>query len=217
VKDIFKANLSFLIPYFIFLCCGAVIIVINSKGATHLEFNSLHAGFFDTFFMYITYLGDGVTAVLVTIILLTVKFRYALFVGLSNIISTLITQLLKHTLFSDVVRPKKFFEGAHDLYLVSGVNNHLYYSFPSGHSTCAFSLYFALALLVKNKSLKFALFLMALLIGYSRIYLSQHFLEDVVAGSLIGVVITAIAFLYFRDDNKTSTLNDSLITFFKKQ
>jgi membrane-associated phospholipid phosphatase len=216
VKDICKANLSFLVPYFIFLCCGAVLIAINTKGATHLEFNSLHAAFFDIFFTYLTYLGDGVTALLVVIILLTVKFRYALFVGLANILSTLITQVLKHTFFSDVVRPKKFFEGAHDLYLVSGVHNHLYHSFPSGHSTCAFSLYFALAVLVKNKILKFALFLIALLVGYSRIYLSQHFLEDVVAGSLIGVIITAITFLYIKDNNSLS-LNGSLITVFKKQ
>lgn len=216
MKDIFKANLSFVVPYFIFLCCGVVIIAINSKGATHLEFNSWHSGFFDTFFTYITYLGDGLTALLVVIILLTIKFRYALFVGLANIISTLITQLLKHTVFSDVVRPKKFFEGVHDLYLVSGVDNHLYHSFPSGHSTCAFSLYFALALLVKDKIRKFALFLIALLIGYSRIYLSQHFLEDVVAGSFIGVVITGITFLYFKD-NKNPSLDGTLITVFKKQ
>jgi membrane-associated phospholipid phosphatase len=216
VKDIFKANLSFLVPYFIFLCCGAVLIAINSKAATHLEFNAFHSFFFDIFFTYVTYLGDGVTALLVVIILLTVKFRYALFVGLANLVSTLITQLLKHTFFSDVVRPKKFFEGVHDLYLVSGVNNYLYHSFPSGHSTSAFSLCFALALLAKNKNLKFALFVIALLIGYSRIYLSQHFLEDVFAGSLIGVTITALVFLCFKDNKRTS-LDDSLITVFKRQ
>jgi membrane-associated phospholipid phosphatase len=31
------------------------------------------------------------------------------------------------------------------------------------------------------------LLLLAVLVGYSRIYLSQHFLADVVAGSFIGV------------------------------
>ncbi len=216
MKDIFKTNLSFLVPYFIFLCCGVVLIVINTKASTHLEFNSLHAAFFDTLFFYITYLGDGVTAALVVIMLLTVKFRYALFVGLSNLVASIVTQILKHTLFSDVVRPKKFFEGIHDIYLVPGVNNHLYHSFPSGHSTCAFSLYFALTLLVKDKILKFAFFLIALVIGYSRIYLSQHFFEDVYAGSLIGVVVTAVMFSYFKNNNKSS-LDGSLITFFKKQ
>lgn len=154
--------------------------------------------------------------VLVAIILLTVSFRATLIVGLSNILSGAITQLLKHTLFSDVVRPKKFFEGVHDLYLVPGVDNHLYNSFPSGHSTCAFSLYFALALLVKDKFLKFAFFLVALLAGYSRIYLSQHFFEDVYVGSMIGVTVSAILFYYLSNINKPE-LDNSLITVLKKQ
>lgn len=216
MKDILKANRSFLIPYFIFIVCGAVLIAVNTKAATHLEFNSFHSHFFDIFFSYFTRMGDGYALVLAVIILLTVKFRYALIVGFANITAAIITQSLKHTLFANVVRPKKFFEGLHDIYLVPGIDNHLYYSFPSGHSTCAFSLYFALALLVKNKTLKFALFLIALLAGYSRIYLSQHFFEDVYAGSVIGVTSSAI-FFYYINKIKKGSLDNSLITVFKKQ
>lgn len=216
MKDIFKGNRSFLLPYFCFLAFGLVLIIANTKASTHLEFNSFHSNFFDTFFRYATNLGNGYMVVLVGLILLTVSFRSTLIVGVSNIISGGITQLLKHTVFSDVVRPKKFFEGIHDIYLVPGVDNHLYNSFPSGHSTCAFSLYFALALLVKDKFLKFVFFLVALLAGYSRIYLSQHFFEDVYVGSLIGVSVSWILFYYLNNSNKTG-LDNSLITVFKKQ
>ncbi|HSH66689.1 MAG TPA: phosphatase PAP2 family protein [Bacteroidia bacterium] len=216
MKEIIRANLSFFIPYFIFIGAGAILIAINTKADTHLEFNSFHFTLLDTFFTYFTYFGDGYTATIVVIMLLTVRFRYALFVASSNLIAGIITQLLKHTVFSDVVRPKKFFEGIHDLYLVPGVDNHLYNSFPSGHSTCAFSLYLALALLVKNKILKFAFFFIALLAGYSRIYLSQHFFEDVYVGSIIGVSITGIVFYYISLINK-GALDNSLITVFKKQ
>ena len=159
-------------------------------------------------------MGDGLTATLVVIMLLAVRFRYALIVGLSNSISALITQLLKHTVFADVVRPKKFFEGIHDLYFVPGVDNYFYNSFPSGHATCAFSLYLALALLVKNKTWKLLFFILALLIGYSRIYLSQHFFEDVYAGSLIAVIITLITFYFIQKSDK-AWLDKSLITIFK--
>ncbi len=216
MKAIFKTNRSFLIPYCIFLFFGALLIVFNSKAETHLEFNSIHAPFFDVFFSYFTFLGDGVTALLVVILLLPVKFRYAFCVAFSNVCAALVTQFLKHTFFSDIVRPKKFFEGMHDLYLVPGVDTHLMNSFPSGHSTCAFSLYFALAVLVKNKTLKFVLFLFALLIGYSRIYLSQHFFEDVYAGSVIGVVVTGLVF-YFFYTKKYEWMDDSLVTIFKRQ
>ena len=187
---------------------------MNSKAEKHLEFNTFHTSFFDKFFYYFTYLGDGVTAVLVVILLLTVKYRFALLVGLSNIISALITQFLKHEVFDNVVRPKKFFEGVHDLYLVPGVDNYLYNSFPSGHSTCAFSLYFALSLIVKNNILKFVFFIMAFLVGYSRVYLSQHFFEDVYAGSIIGVSITMIVYYFLNKINK-GWMENSLLTTFK--
>ncbi|MGZ3900281.1 MAG: phosphatase PAP2 family protein [Bacteroidia bacterium] len=213
MKAILRSNLSFLFPYFIFLLLGAALIIANSKANTHLEFNSFHTHFFDVFFSYVTYLGDGVTAVLVVIILLVVKFRYALIVGLANIISAAITQTLKHTVFSNVVRPKKFFEGIHDLYFVPGVENYLYNSFPSGHSTCAFSLYFSLALILENKIYKSVLFVVAFLVGYSRIYLSQHFLQDVYAGSLIGVSISLVVYYFIQKSNKT-WLEKSLVTVF---
>jgi membrane-associated phospholipid phosphatase len=216
VKAIFKTNVSFLLPYILFIILGAFLLVINTKTETHLGFNTFHSSFFDTFFYYTTYLGDGVMLLLTVIILMAVKYRYAVIVGLSNIIASIITQALKQTVFNEVVRPKKFFEGIQDLYFVPGVENHLYYSFPSGHATCAFSLYFALALLVKNKALELSLFFVALLVGYSRIYLSQHFFEDVYAGSLIGICTTFIVYYLIQKSNR-NWMNGSLITSFKKQ
>ena len=133
--------------------------------------------------------------------LLAIKFRYAFIVGLSNIIASIITQVLKHTLFADMVRPKKFFEGIHDLYLIPGVDNYLYNSFPSGHSTCAFSLYLSLSIIVEKKLLKLFFFIIALLVALSRVYLSQHFFEDIYAGSIIGVLITLLVFLISKKMN----------------
>ena len=201
MKSFLKSNSLFLFPYVVFVLSGIVLIAIDSKAEKHLEFNAYHSPFFDTFFYYFTFLGDGITAVIVVLLLLTVKFRHAVFAGISNIIASLITQLLKHTLFNDIVRPKKFFEGMHDLYLVPGVDNYLYNSFPSGHSTCAFSLYLALSLLSKNNILKLLFFITAILVGYSRIYLSQHFFEDVYAGSLIGVITTLIVYYFMNKQN----------------
>lgn len=201
MRTIFKANSFFLLPYVLFLLAGAVLIIENSKSATHLEFNRFHDHFFDIFFSYITYLGDGYAALLTAVMLLAVRYRYVVLVALSNIISALITQTLKHTLFSNVVRPKKFFEGIHDIYLVPRVENYLYNSFPSGHSTCAFALYFSIALIVENKILKLFCFVVALLVAYSRVYLSQHFFEDVYAGSLIGVTTTILVYLVVRKNH----------------
>ncbi|MDQ3049054.1 MAG: phosphatase PAP2 family protein, partial [Bacteroidota bacterium] len=179
MRAIIRSNLSFFLPYLVFLFIGALLLVISTKGDIHLGFNSFHYPILDKVLWAFTYLGDGVTALLVVIMLLAVNFRAAFLVAISNVVSATITQILKHTLFSEYVRPKKFFEDFQDIYFVPGVDNYLYHSFPSGHTTCAFALYLALALLVKKHSYKMFFFVMALTVSYSRTYLSQHFLMDV--------------------------------------
>lgn len=213
MRTIFKSNSAFFLPYLIFILFGALLLAIGSKENIHLTFNAFHTSFFDTFFLYVTYLGDGTLALLLTIMLLAVKYRFALIVGLSNILASIITQVLKQTVFADALRPKKYFEGLHDLYFVPGVENHLYYSFPSGHATCAFSLYLALSFIVKNKSVKTLFFALAFLVGYSRIYLSQHFFGDVYVGSLIGVGITILVYQVIQKV-ETGKLDRSLISSF---
>ena len=76
-----------------------------------------------------------------------------------------------------------------DLHTIDGVRLHAWNSFPSGHTMTAFAFFLSLALIVKNQLLKFFFFAMSLLVGFSRIYLNQHFLEDTLAGSLLAVVI----------------------------
>jgi membrane-associated phospholipid phosphatase len=209
VKIIFRKNLPLLIPYFLFLILAGILLLVNTKAETHLEFNRFHNSFFDVFFSFATHLGEGYAVTLAFVMLLVVRFRYVIFLAAANVLSALITQTLKHTLFSDVVRPKKFFEGLHELYFVPGVENHLYNSFPSGHSTCAFALYFSIGMIVENRVLKVLCFFLALIVGYSRIYLSQHFLQDVYAGSLIGVV-SVIAVYLVVSKNKAEWMDRSL-------
>jgi membrane-associated phospholipid phosphatase len=73
---------------------------------------------------------------------------------------------------------------------------HSFFSFPSGHSAGAFSLFFMISLILsgKRKFLGVFLFLLAMLTGYSRIYLGQHFPVDVYAGSIIGVGFTWLTY-----------------------
>jgi membrane-associated phospholipid phosphatase len=68
-------------------------------------------------------------------------------------------------------------------------------SFPSGHTTSAFALATTIAIISKDKKIGLFCFILAALTGYSRIYLGQHFLEDVGFGSLLGVGTTCIYFI----------------------
>jgi len=195
---------------------GAVIIFVNTKAETHLSINSFHNSFFDIINTYTTYLGDGFTAALLILMMLAIKYRYFVILAASNLIAALIAQALKHFVFNDVVRPKKFFEGIQDLYFVPGIENHMYNSFPSGHTTCAFALYMSFALLIQNKFYKFLFLMLGLLTGYSRIYLSQHFFEDVYAGSFIGVSTSIIVF-YFVQKKNYAWMENSIVNFFRNE
>lgn len=61
------------------------------------------------------------------------------------------------------------------------------FSFPSGHAANAFMA--ATILSEFFGSWRAVLFFVAALIGYSRIYLGVHFLSDIIAGAIVGILI----------------------------
>jgi membrane-associated phospholipid phosphatase len=191
-------NISyFLLPYLLFFIFTAFILIIFSKAEIHLWFNQYHSKFFDTFFKYITNMGNGLFILIVAAFLLFYRIRYSVGVLTTFLLSGLFSQIVKH--ITNMPRPVKYFEGTHSLYLVDGVKTLMNYSFPSGHSASAFALCFSLAVIIKNKYGQLLMFILALTIAYSRVYLSQHFLMDIWIGSAIGIII---AFLYWNFEKK---------------
>ncbi len=81
------------------------------------------------------------------------------------------------------------------------------YSFPSAHATIAtlfcFIIIFAYKSHIKNRLLKFIFILFfiisALAISFSRIYLSAHYMSDVVVGITIGLLISSISVFIFEN------------------
>jgi membrane-associated phospholipid phosphatase len=67
-------------------------------------------------------------------------------------------------------------------------------SFPSGHTSAAFALFACMALISPRKWAPLWI-TAAWAVAYSRIYLSQHFLEDILLGSIIGVVSSCAVFM----------------------
>lgn len=188
MRKLFQENRVFLITYLIVLFSAFILKLIYTKDQIFLFINSHNSAFGDSFFPYITYLGDGLFIIIVTILLLWVSYRYTLLSLLIYTISSQIVQILKRVFFSSFPRPSKYFEGKADLHFVDGVQLHQMMSFPSGHTTSIFAFMTFLAIISKNKSLGVLFVLIACIVAFSRIYLSQHFLEDTMAGSVIGVL-----------------------------
>lgn len=198
---------------------GGIVLMTVPKAAIHLWINQYHSPVFDALFKTITIFGDGITAVLLVVFLLFVRFRFALMMAVSNIACSVIVQSLKHTLFEGSVRPHEFFKNIHPLYFVPGVDMYSFNSFPSGHSATIFTTCTLLCFMVRKQSLRCVLLFAAFLVAFSRVYLSQHFLGDIYAGSLIGVFAAYViaSFWNVPDDSNQAWLNQSLRTVLRRR
>ncbi|HXB39946.1 MAG TPA: phosphatase PAP2 family protein [Bacteroidia bacterium] len=193
-------NRIFLLPYALLFCAACFIIGLTDKIQLHQYFNSLLRPSLNGFFEYITYLGDGIFVVAAGVLLLILNVRKGLTTLLAYGLSAGFTQGIKYAFFADVDRPELLFEKNHlPLKLVEGVDINIHNSFPSGHATAAFALFFCLSFLSEKVSSKIIFFLIALTVAFSRVYLSQHFLEDITAGSFIAVCFSSLVcwFFYF--------------------
>ena len=215
MKRILSENSYFIVPYLLFALLFGIAILCTGKGELHLWLNSVHTPTLDFIFKYITLTGEWIPYV-VAVALLFYKTGNGIFVLLGQLSAGLVTQIIKHIV--DAPRPKLFFAEHYPdfvLPLVDGVRLHSSHSFPSGHTTAIFALFFSLAVITKNKPLKFIYLLLAIFCSYSRIYLFQHFPCDVWAGSMIAVITVALLALWSFPLRKT--WSDKPITKLRKK
>ena len=188
-----KANLGFLIPFLWFLLGGAILLFFVEKGDVLLYFNENRTEFWTIFFCYFTKVGEEWSYILLALLFAYfINYRAAFSLALAGLLTGVVSFLLK-TLFA-YPRPKTFFyqEGLLDqINLPEGYS--LYQgltAFPSGHTMSAFALFGLVALSLSGKNiLGLSLFVIAFFIGFSRIYLFQHFFEDVFLGAILGALI----------------------------
>ena len=176
-------------------------LLVVPKAELHLALCQPHTRFLDVVIPSFTNLVDWLPY-LVVLLLLFYRAGWATFLASNLLLSTLIVQPIKHILCAP--RPLTWFaENMPDvsLPLVEGVRMNYWLSFPSGHTTTFFVLFFSLSIIlyaenIKGKNiLSFLCFLCASFGAYTRIYLSQHFALDIFAGILIAVCSTLV--LYF--------------------
>ena len=66
------------------------------------------------------------------------------------------------------------------------------YSFPSGHTQTAVGTFGTLAVVAERKWWRYACIAMAVLVGFSRMYIGVHFPSDVLAGAAISLVLIGL-------------------------
>lgn len=187
----FKSEKYFFIP-FAFVWVGTwLFLLIVGKIDSHLMLNNYHTTYFDIFFKHFTAVGGWVPCAVAGILLLFKKWKITIVILASQLTATLITTPLKRIIRAP--RPSIIFNDLGiDFPIVEGVDLHSTLSMPSGHTSAVFAFCFSLALFCPKWWQKMLCLLLAILVGYSRIYLSQHFLADVLAGSIVGIIAVLI-------------------------
>lgn len=164
---------------------GFLLLAIDGKGGSFILLNSYHTNWLNTFFINYTNVGDGLFAIFISVILFFYKRKkQALALLLSFLISGLLVQIIKNLVTSP--RPRLFFTSGQYTQFIEGVTLSNNSSFPSGHTASAFAVATVLVLTMQNKTWQLPILFAATLAGYSRMYLAQHFLTDVMMGAFLG-------------------------------
>ena len=197
----YKHVLPFLVPTLVLALVLGIALLITPKAELHLALCQPHTTGLDTIIPIITNLVDWLPYLCV-ILLLFYRAGWATFLASNLLLSTVIVQPIKHIVCAP--RPLTWFaENMPNvtLPLVEGVRMNHWLSFPSGHTTTFFVLFYSLSIILCAENvtgkmiLSFLCFLCASFGAYTRIYLSQHFALDIFAGILIALFSTLS--LYF--------------------
>ncbi len=104
--------------------------------------------------------------------------------GVKTVIAIGVNIAITEGLKESIRRPRPFTSYPDDIVLRRKASG---FSFPSGHTSCAFATATALTLSTKKWYVGVPAFAYAGLVGYSRMRLGAHYGSDVLAGIIVGV------------------------------
>lgn len=206
VKKLLQHNKTYFIAYILLFSVALVIQFSYSKTDISIFVNARYTDFLDFACQYGTYLGDGLFVLVASMLLSFYNKKLGIASVFAYTISSLIVQGLKHLVFDDRNRPSKFLDMS-QVHVVPGVEIHHYNSFPSGHSAAAFAFFTILALFYQKPAFQILCLLLAIFTAYTRIYLLQHFFQDTLVGSAIGVATSVLVYDWLIERNKIAAIS----------
>jgi membrane-associated phospholipid phosphatase len=188
---------SFFILSIIWIITLSILLYIFGDNKILWSINNTNTNFLDRFNAALSGFGRGdILAIFFIIFFCIPELRtkkYVFSSGLYGIIASVTIFGLKHL----IARPRPLSVFSTRLHIVHFLDNAFEYSMPSGHTAGAFS-FAAFILFSYQKYLpKYAgiiLFVLAAGCGISRVYLAQHYISDVIAGSIVGLFIGFVSY-----------------------
>ena len=158
-----------------------------------ISLSDKHPFFLNVFFVNYTFMGNSLFAFALILLLVFYfkKYRLASSLFISVLLTVLFVQIIKNLIHGAAI--SWYIERGQYLFFEdeSGLGN--YYSFPSGYTATGFAIASIMAAQQNNAMKVLLIYVGAGILGFSRIYLAQHNLSEVLGGATIGMAAAFIS------------------------
>ncbi len=161
-----------------------------------LYLNSMYSDGFDTFFWYVSlkYTWFIMGALLITFLFVKRKPKEALWFLLAVVLMIVCADQLCNLCKYTVQRFRPCWdEEIKDLVHIVNDDRGGKYGFFSAHAAVFFGLAYMTSRFFRNKYFTATIYVIAVMVAYSRIYLGRHYLGDVLVGAVVGTLFAMLA------------------------
>lgn len=194
-----SSRIIFYSLYLLYVITVLSLLYTTSKGDEIIYINQFQNSTLDTIFKGFTFLGEYIVVVFLGIFLLWKNKKFFTITLIAYLVQTFLVQFLKR--FLEFQRPLAYFKTAH-ITPIADTKILLAGSMPSGHTATIFFMALLISIYFQLKSWQVVLLtIVAICVAISRVYLLAHFKEDILVGSIIGIIMAETSLFYNRKIN----------------
>lgn len=154
-------------------------------------FQSIQSPALDTFFTYVTMLGEQYFIIL---IVAWIYWNHSKKEGFILTFLFIVSNMV-NTLMKAIFHTQRPFQKL-DNFEAQRVHTAEGHSFPSGHTQASSTLFFSLIMIFKNRTFAIIAVFLALLVATSRMYLGVHWPIDVIGGLFFAAILVFLLYNY---------------------